>query len=97
MKILGISLGHDSNFCIVEDGEVKHVIEPERFFRQKHHKLHALKLKEGNYDNGFQVCNVKDLKIILNQIKNKHGSNFDHIAVQNQQRSDEFENLNNAA
>tara|TARA_R110000824_G_scaffold88773_7_gene218113 strand:- start:81 stop:1766 length:1686 start_codon:yes stop_codon:yes gene_type:complete len=93
MKILGISLGHDSNFCIIEDGEIKYIIESERFFRQKHYKLQSIKREEGNYNNGFQVCNTKDLKIILNQIKNKHGSTFDYIAVQNQKRAGEYNNL----
>ena len=43
MKILGISLGHDSNFTLLEDGIVKEVFEAERYFRSKRYKLEALK------------------------------------------------------
>jgi len=56
MKILGISLGHDSNFALIEDGKVMGVMEAERYFRQKRYKLSAehletsLKLKLGNGD-----------------------------------------------
>ena len=35
MKILGISLGHDTNFSLIQDGEVIQVYEAERFYRQK--------------------------------------------------------------
>ena len=46
MKILGISLGHDSNFTLLEDGIVKEVFEAERYFRSKRYKLEALKKNE---------------------------------------------------
>ena len=43
MKILGISLGHDSNFTLLQDGIVKEVFEAERYFRSKRYKPEALK------------------------------------------------------
>ena len=94
MKILGISLGHDAHICVVEDAQLKFVLEPERLFRQKHHKLHALHLHENNYSNGFQECNVKDLKQTLEEVTSRYGFEYDYIAVQNQQRQPEFKNLN---
>jgi len=93
MKILGISLGHDTNFCLAEDGQIIEVIEAERFFRQKHYKLHATDLSEGDKLSGFQYVNINELKTFLNKIKNKWGSEYDYVAVQNQKREEEYQNL----
>ena len=93
MKILGISLGHDTNFCIVEDGKVLEVIEAERFFRQKRYKISCFSLDERDINSGFQHVNVKDLRATLQRIIKKWGKSFDFIAVQNQKREEEFKNL----
>ncbi len=93
MKILGISLGHDSNFSLVENGELKAVMEAERFFRQKRYKLSAQHLETGKFPNTYQYTDIEDLKLFLRQVKNDWGSNFDALAVQNQGRLDEHENL----
>ena len=88
MKVLGISLGHDTNFCLVEDGEVKAVSEAERFFRQKRYKLHCLTLEEKDVDSGFQYTNVKELKQYLKRLGDEWGYEYDCIGVQNQLRQD---------
>ena len=93
MKVLGISLGHDTNFCLVEDGEVKAVSEAERFFRQKRYKLHCLTLEEKDVDSGFQYTNVKELKQYLKRLGDEWGYEYDCIGVQNQLRQDEYKNL----
>lgn len=93
MKILGISLGHDSNFALVEDGHITAVMEAERYFRQKRYKLSAQILEPGKVASTYQHTNVEDLKLFLNLVKKEWGSEFDAVAVQNQGRKEEFENL----
>ena len=93
MKILGISLGHDTNFCLVEDGKVIEVIEAERFFRQKRYKLHCISMEESAQPSGFQHTKISELKLFLKNIILKWGSQYDYIAVQNQKREEEFNNL----
>ncbi|MDO8424100.1 MAG: carbamoyltransferase C-terminal domain-containing protein [bacterium] len=93
MKILGISLGHDSNLALIEDGRVIAVMEAERFFRQKRYKLSAEHLEAGKFPSTYQYTDVEDLKLFLNLVKKEWGDTFDHIAVQNQGRKQEFENL----
>ena len=93
MKVLGISLGHDTNFCLVEDGKVVEVIEVERFFRQKRYKISCFSLEDRDISSGFQFVNVKDLRSTLKTIIKKWGNSFDYVAVQNQKREDEFNNL----
>ncbi|MFZ3020361.1 MAG: carbamoyltransferase C-terminal domain-containing protein [Minisyncoccia bacterium] len=93
MKILGISLGHDSNFALIENGKITHMIEAERYFRQKRYKLSANTLNSGKNLNTYQNTDIEDLKLFLNLIKNSWGKDFDYIAVQNQGRHGEFENL----
>ncbi len=93
MKILGISLGHDSNFALVEDGQIKAVMEAERYFRQKRYKLSAQTLAPGKIASGYQYTDVSDLKMFLEVIKKEWGSSYDALAVQNQGRKDEHENL----
>ena len=87
MKILGISLGHDSNFTLLQDGIVKEVFEAERYFRSKRYKLEAL--KKMKKISGFQEVNNLDLIEILNYIKNNWGSQYNGIALQNQKRIEE--------
>jgi len=93
MKILGISLGHDSNLSLIEDGKVKAIMEAERYFRQKRYKLSAQHLEPGKFKSTFQFTDIEDLKLFLGLVKNEWGSEFEAVAVQNQGRKDEFENL----
>ncbi|MBX4206172.1 hypothetical protein KW784_00020 [Candidatus Parcubacteria bacterium] len=92
-KILGISLGHDSNLALIEDGQVKAVMEAERYFRQKRYKLSAEHLEPGKFPSTYQYTDVEDLKLFLRRVKEEWGEKFDHVAVQNQGRKQEFENL----
>jgi carbamoyltransferase len=93
MKTLGISLGHDSNLALVEDGRIVAVMEAERYFRQKRYKLSAEHLEQGKFKSTFQYTDIEDLKLFLNLVKKEWGQNFDAVAVQNQGRKEEFENL----
>ncbi|MEK7176082.1 MAG: carbamoyltransferase C-terminal domain-containing protein [Patescibacteria group bacterium] len=100
MKILGISLGHDSNLALVEDGRVTAIMEAERYFRQKRYKFSAEHLGPGKFPSTFQYTDVEDLKLFLNLVKKEWGTkrpgdvlSFDAVAVQNQGRKEEFENL----
>lgn len=93
MKILGISLGHDSNFSLVVDGKIVSAMEAERYFRQKRYKLSAQTLEPGKFPSTYQYTDIEDLKLFLKQVKKEWGSEFDAVAVQNQGRKDEHENL----
>ena len=93
MNVLGISLGHDTNFALVEDGRLVAAVEAERFFRQKRYKLHCLTLETGKRPSGFQYVDVAELERFLKGIGRDWGLDYDHVAVQNQGRKDEFENL----
>jgi carbamoyltransferase len=93
MKILGISLGHDSNFCLLEDGKIARVMEAERYFRQKRYKLSAQTLSPGKVANTYQYTDIEDLKMFLERVKIEWGSSFDALAVQNQGRVEEYDNL----
>jgi len=88
MKILGISLGHDSNFTLLVDGVIREVFEAERYFRAKRYKLAALDYNQYQFST-FQKVNYGDLIIILNFIKRNWGHQFDGIALQNQRRTEE--------
>ena len=92
MKILGISLGHDSNFSLIQDGKVINVYEAERFYRKKRFKLQAFSGQK-EILSGFQVVKESDLLETLLYLKNAWGSTYDHIAVQNQGRVEEFQEL----
>jgi carbamoyltransferase len=92
MKILGISLGHDSNFSLIDNGEIISVYEAERYYRQKRYKLQALNPGEEKI-SGYQIVKYSDLVETLTYLKNNWGSDFDFIAVQNQGREDEFQRL----
>jgi carbamoyltransferase len=93
MKILGISLGHDSNFSLVEDGVIASVMEAERYFRQKRYKLSAQTLEPGKVNSTYQYTDIADLKLFLSQVKKEWGSLFDAVAIQNQGRKEEYQNL----
>ena len=93
MRILGISLGHDSNLSLIEDGQIKAVMEAERYFRQKRYKLSAAHLEAGKFPSTYQYTDIEDLRLFLRLAKKEWGSEFDAVAVQNQGRVDEFENL----
>lgn len=93
MKILGVSLGHDTNFSLVSDNKIIEIMEVERFFRQKRYKLHALSLDYGRNINGYQYIDLEELDFFLTLIVKSWGSKFDIIAVQNQGRSEEFINF----
>lgn len=93
MKILGISLGHDSNFSLVENGKIAASMEAERYFRQKRYKLSAQTLEPGKVESTYQYTDIADLKLFLSQVKKEWGGEFDAVAVQNQGRKDEYENL----
>ncbi|RJQ14859.1 hypothetical protein C4553_00160 [Candidatus Parcubacteria bacterium] len=94
MKVLGISLGHDTNFAIVEDGKVKAAIEAERYFRRKRYKLNCLTLEPKKIQSTFQYVDTAELESFLkNELTPRWGKNFDAIAVQNQGRKEEFENF----
>ena len=93
MKILGISLGHDSNMALIEDGKIKAIWEAERYFRQKRYKLSAKQLETGKYPDGFQYSDVDELLFMLRRVKTQWGDAFDLVAVQNQGRLDEQANL----
>ena len=93
MRILGISLGHDSNLSLIENGRVSAVMEAERYFRQKRYKLSAEHLRVGKFPSTYQYTDVEDLKLFLSMVKKEWGESFDAVAVQNQGRKLEFENL----
>ena len=85
MKILGISLGHDSNLALIEYGKTLAIMEAERYFRQKRYKLSAENLEPGNFKSTFQYTNIKDLKFFLSLAKKEWGKEFDAVAVQNRE------------
>lgn len=95
MRILGFTLGHDSSVALVEGGKVLGIMEAERYFRQKRYKLHAISLDPTPMASGYQMVKLEDLLITLEWVKREWGNHFDGIAVQNQGRIDEFENIVN--
>lgn len=93
MRVLGISLGHDTNFAEVVDGKVMAVMEAERYYRQKRYKLHCLDLNPGRKVSGYQYIDVAELGFTLELLGAKWGKSFDAVAVQNQGRQEEYSNL----
>lgn len=93
MRILGIHLGHNSHFCFIEDGIVKSVFETERYYRLKAHKVHAISLEPKNYISTYQYVHIDELRESLKYFLSLWGYNYDYIAVENQGRESEFENL----
>lgn len=92
MRILGVTLGHDTSFALVVDGSLEGVLEAERYFRQKRYKLHCISMEPGKHPSGYQYYDVDELRQFLAVIKNTWGSDYDAVAVQNQGRTDEYEN-----
>ena len=84
MKILGISLGHDTNFTLLEDGEIIEVREAERFHRKKRYKLQCDNLEDTSVNAGFQYINSRELRSYLIRIRDDWGADYRFIAVQNQ-------------
>ena len=93
MKVLGVTLGHDSSFALVEDGHVTAAMEAERYFRQKRYKLHALTLSPGKQPSGYQYVDVEELRGFLHVVTRAWGTKFDAVAVQNQGRVEEYRNF----
>ena len=93
MRVLGVTLGHDASFALVEDDLLIGMLQAERWFRQKHYKLHCLTLEPGKHLSGYQEVSVDDLELFLSQVAREWGTEFDAVAVQNQGRRDEYENL----
>lgn len=93
MNILGVSLGHDTSFAKIEDGQIYGILEAERFFRKKRYKLHCLELNHGPQISGYQHVDTAELELFLDMVAKEFGKEFDCLAVQNQGRMNEFENL----
>jgi carbamoyltransferase len=93
MNVLGITLGHDSSVALVVDGMVAGLVEAERYFRQKRYKLHCTTLTPGRQPNGYQYVDVTELRLFLGMVAQLWGRRFDALAVQNQGRAAEYQNL----
>ena len=93
MKILGISLGHDTNFSLIVDGEVINVYEAERFYRKKRYKLHTRSSTSDKLMYTYHLVKKSDLIDTLVYLKNLWGSDYDCISIQNQGRTQEVEDL----
>jgi predicted NodU family carbamoyl transferase len=93
MNVLGVSLGHDSSVALVVDGKVEGVMEAERYFRQKRYKLDCVTVAPGQRPSGYQYVDVADLELFLGMVAREWGTAFDAVAVQNQGRRDEYDNL----
>ena len=93
MKVLGIHLGHNSHFCVVENGKVKNVFETERYYRIKAHKVSARLLESKTYIQTFQYIHIDELKETLKYFLDECGYQYDCVALENQKRNDELENL----
>jgi carbamoyltransferase len=93
MNVLGITLGHDTSFSLIENGLVKGIIEAERYFRQKRYKLHCITMVPGKHVSGYQYVDVNELRMFLSKVGTLWGKSYDAIAVQNQGRAEEFKNV----
>lgn len=93
MKILGVTLGHDSSFALINDGKVIEIMEAERYFRQKRYKLSAMYLEQGKHMSGYQYVDIADLELFISKAAVKWGVRYDALAVQNQGRTQEYNNL----
>jgi carbamoyltransferase len=93
MKILGVSLGHDTSFALVQDGVLTGILEAERHFRQKRYKLICITLEPGKHMSGYQYVDVEELKSFIKLIGDMWGLEYDAIAVQNQGRKGEYANF----
>ncbi len=93
MKVLGISLGHDTNFALAVDGVLQGIFEAERYFRYKRYKLICITLEPGKHISGNQYVDIDELKEYLEIVGKSWGKTYDAIAVQNQGRMGEYQNL----
>ena len=93
MDILGISLGHDSSFSLVSDGKIIEIMEAERYFRRKRYKLQCQNLTPGKQKSGYQYVNLAELEFFISLAAKSWGRDFEYLAVQNQGRYEEFNNL----
>lgn len=93
MKVLGVTLGHDTSFALIVDGKIAGIVEAERYFRSKRYKLSAIHLSEGKQLSGYQYTCLEDLSLFLTLIDREWGNAFDYLAVQNQGRSEEYHNF----
>jgi carbamoyltransferase len=93
MKILGISLGHDSSLALINDGKIIQIFEAERYFRQKRYKLHCFESVKKKIPSGYQIVDIEDLEIVIKYIMPQWGSSYDCVAIQNQGRIRESNNL----
>lgn len=93
MRILGIHLGHDSNLCFVEDGQVVSVYEPERYYKKKGYKLNAYTLDSKKIVSTYQWVNVDDFKESLAICTSKWGLEYDLIAVCGGREEPQFQNI----
>ncbi|MGD1151750.1 MAG: carbamoyltransferase C-terminal domain-containing protein [Syntrophales bacterium] len=93
MNILGVTLGHDTSFALVRDGELVGILEAERYFRQKRYKLSCINLEPGKHISGYQYVDVEELKSYIGLVSDTWGLEYDAVAVQNQGRRDEYNNL----
>jgi carbamoyltransferase len=93
VKVLGITLGHDASFSLVEDHRLAGMLQAERWFRQKHYKLHCLTREPGRHVSGYQLVSLDDLDVFLGLVAAEWGTSFDAVAVQNQGRSGEYDIL----
>ncbi|TRZ49954.1 hypothetical protein D4S03_07575, partial [bacterium] len=92
-SILGINLGHDTSFAHIVDGKVAGIMEAERYFRQKRYKLHCMNLEPGKQISGYQFVSLEDLELFLGLVAKEWGTEYDALAVQNQGRVEEFNNI----
>ncbi len=93
MRVLGVTLGHDTSFALVEGGVISKMLEAERYFRQKRYKLSCISLDPGKHISGYQYVDVRELKAFLGRIGGEWGLDYDAVAVQNQGRADEYSNF----
>ncbi|TBR17893.1 hypothetical protein EPO66_01880, partial [bacterium] len=77
----------------VSDGKIVEIMEAERYFRQKRYKLHCLNLNPGKQKSGYQYVDISELELFLGFVGKKWGKVYDHLAVQNQGRQEEYQNL----
>lgn len=91
--VLGVSLGHDTNFSLITGGRIVEIFEAERYFRQKRYKLSALTLEPGPSISGYQYVDIAELEAVIAMLAKKWGKRFDALAVQNQGRMEEHANL----
>ena len=81
MNILGVTLGHDTSFALVRDGELVGILEAERYFRQKRYKLSCINLEPGKHISGYQYVDVEELKSYIGLVGDTWGLEYDAVAA----------------